>query len=66
MRKNKKKFCFTFFVFFDFFDFLEWKYDFLEVIEHFINIFVTKWAPKKKNQIFFDFLGKIFTFFGDD
>ena len=39
MRKNKKKnFFFTFFDFFDFFDFLERKYDFLEVMEHFINI----------------------------
>ena len=52
MRKNKKKFFFTFF---DFFDFLEWKYDFLEVIEHFINIFVTKWTPPQKKKIFWFF-----------
>merc|ERR1712030_18991 len=40
--KIKKNFIFTFFDFFDFFDFLEQKYGFLEVIEHVINIFVTK------------------------
>jgi len=52
MRKIKK----NFFTFFDFFDFLERKYDFLEVMEHFINIFVTKLIQKKKIGFFFDFL----------
>ena len=63
-------FFFTFFDFFDFFDFLEWKYDFLGLMEHFINIFVTKWIKKKKNRIFFwlfrenfDFLGLRWLFF---
>ena len=47
-----------FFTFFDFFDFLERKYDFLGLMEHFINIFVTKWIQKKKKIriFFFDFL----------
>ena len=49
-KKEEKKF--------NFFDFLERKYDFLRLMEHFINIFVTKWTPpqKKKFRIFFDFL----------
>ena len=55
MRKNKK--IIFFLTFFDFFDFLERKYDFLRLMEHFINIFVTKWIQKKKNSDFFcDFL----------
>merc|ERR1711888_578959 len=45
---------FFFFTFFDFFDFLGRKWDFLGLMEHFINIFVTKWIQKKKkNRIFF-------------
>ena len=39
--KCEKKFFF-FFYFFYFFDFLGRKYDFLGLIEHFLNIFVTK------------------------
>ena len=62
MGLKKKKIFFTFFYFFDF---LGRKYDFLGLIEHFINIFVTKWAKKNKKKsdflkLFFDFLGKIF------
>ena len=37
----------NFFFFFYFFDFLGRKWDFLGLMEHFINIFVTKWIKKK-------------------
>ena len=60
-----KKFFFFDFLdfFFDFFDFLERKYDFLEVMEHFINIFVTRWAPpQKKIRIFFLLFRVVVTF----
>ena len=68
MWKNKK---IIFFYFFYFFDFLGRKCDFLGLIEHFLNIFVTKWAKKKKFwwrifltflTFFFDFLGLVWLF----
>ena len=47
MLKKKKKI----FYFFYFFDFWGRKYDFLGLIEHFLNIFVTK-GKKKKSDFF--------------
>merc|ERR1712030_141001 len=58
-KKKKKKFL----TFFDFFDFLGRKYDFLGLIQHFINIFVTKWIKKKKKS---DFFLLFLTFCGDN
>jgi len=59
--KNKKKKKITFF------DFLERKYDFLRLMEHFINIFVTKWIKKKKkNRIFFLLFLTFLTFWSDN